>query len=227
MQPSDTVINRVCIVTTRWLVAAQSHNTQLRSDKNALLSQDRNNKRDLMPLDDTAIPYPLEWEYLCSPLACEARNIRSNVIQIKIWAEYLVSKAKVGLSGVLDKPDEAFGTMSRYSAKMLICVYRIHFSIFNAYVGVLRTLHFRTGTVPSAIVHCHPSEEWGCSSDNQISQHALHGRRCSKAKKLSGTYTPKLVKLRDKLDAIHINRKFFSTGATWIEVFFHTCNFHK
>ena len=45
----------------------------------------------------------------------------------------------------------------------------------------------------SALCHCTLSSEWGCSSDSQLSQSALHGLRCSRMKTLSDIYSPKLV----------------------------------
>ena len=69
-----------------------------------------------------------------------------------------------------------------------------------------------------ALYHCPFSSEWSCSPDNQTSQHALHGLRCSRMKTLSGIYATELI--ADKMNVIHINGKLFGTGDRWIENFF-------
>ena len=109
------------------------------------------------------------------------------VIQIKICAEYrdmlprprLVCQEPglrpIGRSpGVPDKSSRGLGSMSRYSAQILICFIAYIFSIFNFSVGLVGNLAaLPPCTVPPATVHCYQNEAAQCSSDNQISQHAL------------------------------------------------------
>ena len=108
-------------------------------------------------------------------------------IQIKIWAEYrdmlprprLVCQEPglrpIGRSpGVPDKSSRGLGSMSRYSAQILICFIAYIFSIFNFSVGLVGNLaELPPCTVPPATVHCYQNQAAQCSSDNQISQHAL------------------------------------------------------
>ena len=109
------------------------------------------------------------------------------VIQIKICAEYrdmlprprLVCQEPglrlIGRSpGVPDKSSRGLGSMSRYSAQILICFIAYIFSTFNFSVGLVGNLaELPPCTVPPATVHCYQNEAAQCSSDNQISQHAL------------------------------------------------------
>ena len=108
-------------------------------------------------------------------------------IQIKICAEYrdmlprprLVCQEPglrpIGRSpGVPDKSSRGLGSMSRYSAQILIWFIAYIFSIFNFSVGLVGNLaELPPCTVPPATVHCYQNEAAQCSSDNQISQHAL------------------------------------------------------
>ena len=108
-------------------------------------------------------------------------------IQIKICAEYrdmlprprLVCQEPglrpIGRSpGVPDKSSRGLGSMSRYSAQILICFIAYIFLIFNFSVGLVGNLaELPPCTVPPATVHCYQNEAAQCSSDNQISQHAL------------------------------------------------------
>ena len=112
---------------------------------------------------------------------------RAFLIQIKIYAEYrdmlprprLVCQEPglrpIGRSpGVPDKSSRGLGSMSRYSAQILICFIAYIFSIFNFSVGLVGNLaELPPCTVPPATVHCYQNEAAQCSSDNQISQHAL------------------------------------------------------
>ena len=112
------------------------------------------------------------------------------------------------IPGVPDKPAKILGSMCRYPAQILICFNIIHFQFsFPLLVG-LGLLNIRTATVP-----CHDSwfSEWDCSSDNKISQYALHG--LSAAGWNYSLAFIEFVKLTNKMDAIHITGKFFSTGA--------------
>ena len=113
--------------------------------------------------------------------------VKIHVIQIKICAEYrdmlprprLVCQEPglrpIGRSpGVPDKSSRGLGSMSRYSAQILICFIAYIFSIFNFSVGLVGDLaELPPCTVPPATVHCYQNEAAQCSSDNQISQHAL------------------------------------------------------
>ena len=108
-------------------------------------------------------------------------------IQIKICAEYrdmlprprLVCQEPglrpIGRSpGVPDKSSRGLGSMCRYSAQILISFIAYIFSIFNFSVGLVGNLaELPPCTVPPATVHCYQNEAAQCSSDNQISQHAL------------------------------------------------------
>ena len=97
--------------------------------------------------------------------------------------------------------------MSRYSVQILICFIAYIFSIFNFSVGLVGNLaELPPCTVPPATVHCYQNEAAQCSSDNQISQHALlRGSR----KKHSLVFIPtELVKFADKMDEICISGKF-------------------
>ena len=120
---------------------------------------------------------------------CICQNTQKNeyIIQIKICAEYrdmlprprLVCQEPglrpIGRSpGVPDKSSRGLGSMSRYSAQILICFIAYIFSIFNFSVGLVGNLaELPPCTVPPATVHCYQNEAAQCSSDNQISQHAL------------------------------------------------------
>ena len=107
------------------------------------------------------------------------------IIQIKICAKYrdmlprprLVCQEPglrpIGWSpGVPDKTSQGLGSMSRYFAQILICpiAYIFHFSKFVCGFGWELC---RSATMQSALCHCPLYSEWGWSSDNKISQHAL------------------------------------------------------
>ena len=93
-------------------------------------------------------------------------------IQIKICAEYrdmlprprLVCQ-KPGLRligrspGVPDKSSRGLGSMSRYSAQILICFIAYIFHFLNSSVGLVGNFaELPVCTVPSAIVHCNHNE---------------------------------------------------------------------
>ena len=125
-------------------------------------------------------------------------NIVSYIIQIKLCAEYrdmlprprLVCQEPglrcIGRSpGVPDKSSRGPGSMSWYSAQILIC--------FIAYIFLFLFLCgfgwelCRTASIHCTLCHCPLKSKWGWSSDNQSSQHAL--MRCSwPIKTLSGIY---------------------------------------
>ena len=107
--------------------------------------------------------------------------------------------------GVPDKSSRGLGSMSRYSAQILICFIAYIF-LFSFLCGFGWEL-CRTASMHSALCHCPLLSEWGWSSDNQNSQHAL--LRCNwPMKTFSGIYATGLVKLTDKLDEICISGKF-------------------
>ena len=104
----------------------------------------------------------------------DRRHVTSKtVIQIKICAEYrdmlprprLVCQ-KPGLRptgrspGVPDKSSRGLGSMSRYSAQILICFIAYIFLIFfHSSVGLVENFAgLPVCTVPSAIVHCNQNE---------------------------------------------------------------------
>ena len=113
--------------------------------------------------------------------------MKSLIIQIKICAEYrdmlprprLVCQEPglrpIGRSpGVPDKSSRGLGSMSRYSAQILICFIAYIFSIFNSlwvWLGTLQNCHHAQCPLPLFIVI--RMRLLKCSSDNQISQHAL------------------------------------------------------
>ena len=98
---------------------------------------------------------------------------------------------------VPDKSSRGLGSMSRYSAQILIC--------FIAYIFQF-SISCRTTDIHSALCHCPLQSKWGCSWDNQISQHAL--LRCSSMETLSGNYATELVKLIAKMDELCIKGRF-------------------
>ena len=73
----------------------------------------------------------------------------------------------------------------------------------------------------SALWHCPLSSEWGCLSNNQISQHASHGLGAV-VWKHSQTFMPENWWNWHKMDASHINKKFFSTSESRG---FHNCKY--
>ena len=97
---------------------------------------------------------------------------RSFVIQIKICAEYrdmlprprLVCQEPglrpIGRSpGVPDKSSRGLGSMSRYSAQILICFIACIFLFFVSSVGLVENCAgLPSCTVPSAIGHCNQNE---------------------------------------------------------------------
>ena len=105
----------------------------------------------------------------------------SYVIQITICAEYrdmpprprLVCQ-EPGLRpiGVPDKSSRGLVSMSRYSAEILICFIADIFFFIPLWVW-LELCRTATKQMHSALCHCPLLSEWGWSSDNQNSQHAL------------------------------------------------------
>ena len=110
----------------------------------------------------------------------------------------MVLKAKASLSGTwaegdkqkpmcMDKSAKALSAQGRYCAEMLtfFTVYFWEFSI-TMWVEFVWKLVFQD--CHSASCHCWVSSEWGCSRDNQMSKHALHGLRCRRMKTISVIY---------------------------------------
>ena len=148
-------------------------------------------------------------------------------IQIKICAEYrdmlprprLVCQEPglrpIGLSpGVPDKSSRGLGSMSRYSAQILICFIAYTFLFFHSSVGLVGNFAgLPVCTVPSAIFHCNQNEAghktikapsmpcWGQLAHQNTLWHLSHS----------------LVKMTDKMDGICINREVFSTRIKWME----------
>ena len=141
------------------------------------------------------------------------------VIQIKICAEYrdmlprprLVCQEPglrpIGRSpGVPDKSSRGLGSMSRYSAQILICfiAYIFLFLLFSLWVwlGTVHDCHHAQCPLPLSIVirmrlAIRQSKLPACLAEVQLA-----------FKILSGIYATGLVKLTDKMDEICINGKF-------------------
>ena len=99
-------------------------------------------------------------------------NLINNIIQIKICAEYrdMLPRPKlvcqepglrpIGRSpGVSDKSSRGLGSMSRYSAQILICFIAYIFQFFCSSVGLVGNFAgLPVNTVPSAVVHCYQNE---------------------------------------------------------------------
>ena len=139
-------------------------------------------------------------------------------IQIKICAEYrdmlprlrLVCQEPglrpIGRSrGVPDKSSRGLGSMSRYSAQILICFIAYIFFFFYSSVGLVGNFAgLPSCTVPSAIVHCNQNE----ASHQTIKAPSMPcWGAVSLWKTLSDIYAAGLVKLTDKMDKICINGK--------------------
>ena len=110
---------------------------------------------------------------LCRIVKCIPNECCLDIIQIKICAEYrdmlprprLVCQEPglrpIGRSpGVPDKSSRGLGSMSRYSAQILICFIAYIFQIFfHSSVGLVDNFAgLPVCTVPSAIVHCNQNE---------------------------------------------------------------------
>ena len=117
------------------------------------------------------------WVYFsgdkCMTMKCRATSyVWHCVIQIKICAEYrdmlprprLVCQEPglrpIGRSpGVPDKSSRGLGSMSWYSAQILICFIAYIFHFFYSSVGLVGNFAgLPVCTVPSAIVHCNQNE---------------------------------------------------------------------
>ena len=141
-----------------------------------------------LPSYQTCLYYLTYLYYTMFLHGCPFADWLKIVLQIKICAEYrdMIPRPRlvcqepglrpIGQSpGVPDKSSRGLGSMSRYSAQILICFIAYIFLFFFIplwlWLGTLQDC--QDSTVPSAIVHCNQNE----SSDNQSSQHGL--LRCS------------------------------------------------
>ena len=113
--------------------------------------------------------------------------------------------------GVPDKSSRGLGSMSRYSAQILICFIAYIFHFFNSSVGLVGNFAgMPVCTVPSAIVHCNQNEA---------------GHQTIKAPSMpcwgaAGTPKHSLVKLTDKMDEICMNGKFSAQEPSEWRVFY-------
>ena len=145
-------------------------------------------------------------------------NISLFIIQIKICAEYrdmlprprLVCQEPglrpIGRSpGVPDKSSRGLGSMSRYSAQILICfIAYIFLFFFHSSVGLGGNFAgLPVCTVPSAIVHCNQNE-----ADRQSKLPACLAEMQLAHQNVLWHLSHSLVKMTDKMDEICINRKF-------------------
>ena len=154
------------------------------------------------------------------------------VIQIKICAEYrdmlprprLVCQEPglrpIGRSpGVPDKSSRGLGSMSRYSAQILICFIAYIFSIFCGFGWE----PCRTATMHSAPCHCSLLSEWGCSVLIRQSNLPACLAEGQQEETLSGIHATELVKLADKMDEICISGKFSVQEPSKWKFLLHTC----
>ena len=93
--------------------------------------------------------------------------------------------------------------------------YSIYFPIFNSSMRWVGNLAFLD--CHSALCQYPLSSVLDCSSDNQMSQHALHGLKCGRMKTFSGFYAAELLKLKDIMDQC-ISIGSFSC-AKWMKIF--------
>ena len=107
--------------------------------------------------------------------------------------------------GVPDKSSRGLGSMSRYSAQILICFIAYIFHFFYSSVSLVGNFAgLPVCTVPSDIVHCNQNE----AGHQTIKAPSMPCWGETGSGKLSGIYATELVKLTDKMDEICINGKF-------------------
>ena len=120
--------------------------------------------------------------------------------------------------GVPDKPPEALGNMSRYSAQVLIC--------FIAYI--FQFVQFLCGLGWEPCISGLPRRPLPQSSVFRMRLFTRQSRpqaclawafKMQQDETLSGIYASDLVKLTDNMDAIDINETFFSRGTKLTETF--------
>ena len=112
----------------------------------------------------------------------------------------------IGRSPVVpDKSSRGLGSMSRYSAQILICFIAYIFHFFYSSVSLVGNFAgLPVCTVPSAIVHCNQNE----AGHQTIKAPSMPCWGATGPGKPSGIYATGLVKLTDKMDEICINGKF-------------------
>ena len=122
--------------------------------------------------------------------------------------------------GVPDKSSRGLGSMSRYSAQILICFIAYIFHFFYSSVGLVGNFAgLWVCTVPSAIVHCNQNEA---------------GHQTIKAPSMPcwGAAGPSKHSLASMPQTGEIDREngwnlyqwgVFSTGTKWMESLLHTC----
>ena len=162
-------------------------------------------------------------------------HVKFHVIQIKICAEYrdmlprprLVCQEPglrpIGRSpGVPDKSSRGLGSMSRYSAQILICFIAYIFFNFQFLCG-FGWEPCRTVTMHSAPCHCSLLSEWGCSVLIRQSNLPACLAEGQQEETLSGIHATELVKLADKTDEICISGKFSVQEPSKWRFLLHTC----
>ena len=134
------------------------------------------------------------------------------IIQIKISAEYQDMLPRQGLvfqepglrpigrsPGVPDKSSRGLGSMSQYSAQILICFIVYIFQFFYSSVALVRNFAgLPACTVPSVIVHCNQNE----AGHQTIKAPSMPCWGAAGPWTLSGIYGSGLVKLTDKMEEI-------------------------
>ena len=124
--------------------------------------------------------------------------------------------------GVPDKSSRGLGSMSRYSAQILICFIAYIFSIFQFLCG-FGWEPCRTATMHSAPCHCSLLSEWGCSVLIRQSNLPACLAEGQQEETLSGIHATELVKLADKMDEICISGKFSVQEPSKWRFLLHTC----
>ena len=123
------------------------------------------------------------------------------------------------LSGVPDKSSRGLGSMSRYSAQILICFIACIFIFFIplwVWLGTLQNCHYAQCPLPMSIVIrmrlvIRQSKLPTCLAEVQLAHQNILWHLCHR-----------LVKLTDKMDEIVINGKFSVQEASELRVFLHT-----
>ena len=118
--------------------------------------------------------------------------------------------------GVPDKSSRGLGSMSRYSAQILICFIAYIFHFFYSSVSLVGNfVGLPVCTVSSAIVHCNQNE----AGHQTIKAPSMPCWGATGPAQLSGIYATGLVKLTDNMDEICINGKFSVQGPSEWRVF--------
>ena len=150
------------------------------------------------------------------------------VIQIKICAEYrdMLPRPRLvcqepGLRpiGVPDESSQGLGSMSRYSAQILICF--IAHIFFHSSVGLVGNFAgLPSCTVPSAIVHCNQNE----AGQHTIKAPSMPCWGAASPWKHSLAFMPQdWWNWQIKMDKICINGKLSVQQPSEWGVFLHTC----